>query len=159
MESLQGPKEHWQCKQSKSYTSYERLLKLSTSHAVSCANYLILQYCLFCAMVLMYGEWSNLSWGNWENPVPVLQIGRKTNFILSEIYTCTYNRQTPELKITKNTTWAWQGQKNLQACYQSGTITITPRDNRDVVVLGQFRHAEVLSCTEFANMFQVHWSV
>jgi len=67
--------------------------------------------CLFCAMVLMYGEWSNLSWGNGENPVPVLQIGRKTNFILSEIYTCTYNRQTPELKITKNTTWAWQGQK------------------------------------------------
>ena len=28
MESLQGPKEHWRCKQNKSYTSYERLLKL-----------------------------------------------------------------------------------------------------------------------------------
>jgi len=29
---------------------------------------------LFDTIVLMYGERSNLSWGNWENPVPVLQI-------------------------------------------------------------------------------------
>jgi len=35
----------------------------------------------------------------------------KTNLILSGLYTCTYVRQTPELKVTKNTTWAWQGQK------------------------------------------------
>ena len=37
--------------------------------------------------------------------------GGKTNFISSEIYTCTYRGRTPELKITKNKTWAWQGQK------------------------------------------------
>ena len=36
-------------------------------------------------------------------------MGEKTNFISSEIYT--YRGRTPELKKTKNTTWAWQGQK------------------------------------------------
>jgi len=51
-------------------------------------------------------------------------LGGKTNLILSELYTCTYVRQTPELKITKNTTWAWQGQKfvcfflSCQLCIQ-----------------------------------------
>ena len=37
--------------------------------------------------------------------------GGETNFISSEIYTCTYRRRTPELKINKYKTWAWQGQK------------------------------------------------
>jgi len=35
MESLQGPKEHWQHKQRKSYTSYERLLKLLSFQPIS----------------------------------------------------------------------------------------------------------------------------
>ena len=35
MESLQGPKEHWQHKQRKSYTSYERLLKLLSFPPIS----------------------------------------------------------------------------------------------------------------------------
>ena len=42
---------------------------------------------------------------------PKHPIGGETNFILSEIYTCTYRRQTPELKVNKYKTWAWQGQK------------------------------------------------
>ena len=37
--------------------------------------------------------------------------GGETNFISSEIYTCTYRRRTPELKINKYKTWAWKGQK------------------------------------------------
>ena len=39
----------------------------------------------------------------------IMGAGGEDNFILSGIYnTCTYNRQTPELKYV---TWAWQGQK------------------------------------------------
>ena len=37
--------------------------------------------------------------------------GGETNIISSEICTCTYRRRTPELKINKYKTWAWQGQK------------------------------------------------
>ena len=35
--------------------------------------------------------------------------GKPTSFQVK--YTCTYRGRTPELKITKNKTWAWQGQK------------------------------------------------
>ena len=36
IESLQGPKEHWQCKQRKSYTSYERLLIFKFPPVMQC---------------------------------------------------------------------------------------------------------------------------
>ena len=76
MESLQCPKEHWQLKQRKSYTSYKRFLKLEVFHqSVSCGNSLI--HSIACSVLWCwgkYGEWSKLIWGNWESPVPVLQV-------------------------------------------------------------------------------------
>ena len=64
MESLQGPKEHWQCKQRKSNTPYERHCQnfnFSTSqcHVDSIA----------LPVLCWYGEWPNLR--NLRNPVPI----------------------------------------------------------------------------------------
>jgi len=49
---------------------------------------------------------------------------KPTSFQVKYNYTCTYRGQTPELKITKNKTWAWQGQKlhNLTGCKQKHEI-------------------------------------
>jgi len=92
MESLQGPKEHWQLKQRKSCTSYKRFLKLEVFHqSVSCANYLI--HSIACSVLWcwgMYGEWSKLIWGNWESPVPVLQI--YTTSAHKSIHCCSNDR-------------------------------------------------------------------
>jgi len=70
MEGLQESKKHWQRKQRKSCTSYERLLKLQFfHHSVSCANYSIACFVLWC-----WSMGNGQIWGNWENPIPVLQI-------------------------------------------------------------------------------------
>ena len=44
-----------------------------------------------------------------------------------------------------------------QVCYQSGTISITPRDNRDVVVLGPFHRVEVLQTFNRPSEFRVFY--
>jgi len=44
-----------------------------------------------------------------------------------------------------------------QVCYQSGTISVTPMDNRDVVILGPFRRVEVLQTFNRPSEFRVFY--
>ena len=51
----------------------------------------------------------------------IIMGGKPTSFQVK--YTCTYRGRTPELKITKNKTWAWQGQKPHSRQKHNKTMT------------------------------------